>query len=1081
MSKVHEVPMKNPFSLRSEMAIKKRVFLLLLIVFVPFLLLEVHVFYNWFQKRKGMEMQANLELARAVAINFETFLQGLIRDELALGLALTGSQPLSDKDRDRILDALAADNPAIRGIFLMNPAGVVIASSLRSYIGFNLADRSFFQNVAEGQDWAVSELIVGRATGKPAFTVSRAIRADGTLLGVVAASIEPDRLSSLLGVHRSKDAGLSLVDSKGMHVSRFPPTEYTWEQRNWLKLYPILEESLKGREITAAVTSGVTGKRRLVAFVPVSSVGWVAASSRAEDDVTAAIFQILMPQIGLTLLLTLIAAIAAVGLSRPITRSIFKMKRHAEELGRGETEHIVPEGPQELKALAHTLNEMAQKVLSREAAIRESESLYRAIAENFPEGAIYIFDHDLRFRVADGKAMKALGYRKEELEGKTIWEATDAETCHYLEQRYPRVLAGESLHFETQLKGRIFSSSYVPIRDAHGSITAGMVVSHDITERKRAEEALRENEARYRELVQNANSAILHWRADGTITFFNEYAQVFFGWSAEEVIGKHVGILVPEQESSGADLTGLVRDIVENPEKYVNNVNENVCRDGRRVWMTWTNRPVRDEQGRVTGILAVGSDITALRESEAKYRDLFNNMTEEVHFWEVVRDESGQIKTWRLVDVNPPALKTWGRNSVEEIRGKITDEIFGPGATEHYLPVVNKIMSEGVPHAFEDYFPHLDKYFRFTSVPLGDHFITTGADITVIKKIEKALRRSEARWNAAIESFAEGAIIATEDEQVIYWNPAAREMHGFTRPDEGIEPLEKTPVTFQLWSPDGSHMLELDEWPMRRIKRGETVRNLELRIRRPDQGWEKIFSYSGAMVETAGGERLIFLSCSDLTELRRTEQTLKNSLSEKEVLLKEIHHRVKNNMQVISSLVDLQADEVKDPAMRGIFQDVIYRVRSMAMVHEKLYQSADLAQVDFADYAQSLLGYLWHAQGAANGIQLALEIESIFLPVNAAVPCGLILNELFSNALKHAFIGRDSGRVTVSLNRTPMGRVCLGVRDDGTGMPPEIEWKKARSLGLRLVQMLAGQLDAVIEVVNSKGTEVMITFEVTGP
>lgn len=150
-------------------------------------------------------------------------------------------------------------------------------------------------------------------------------------------------------------------------------------------------------------------------------------------------------------------------------------------------------------------------------------------------------------------------------------------------------------------------------------------------------------------------------------------------------------------------------------------------------------------------------------------------------------------------------------------------------------------------------------------------------DITERKRAEEAQRRSEARWNAAIENFAAGAIIATEDEQVIYWNPAAREMHGFTRPDEGLEPLEKTPLTFQLWTRDGGHLLELDEWPMRRIKRGETVRNLELRIRRPDQGWEKVFSYSGAMVDTAGGERLIFLSVYDLTELRQAEAALRES------------------------------------------------------------------------------------------------------------------------------------------------------------------------------------------------------------
>ncbi len=157
---------------------------------------------------------------------------------------------------------------------------------------------------------------------------------------------------------------------------------------------------------------------------------------------------------------------------------------------------------------------------------------------------------------------------------------------------------------------------------------------------------------------------------------------------------------------------------------------------------------------------------TAFKESEAKYKNLFENMAEEVHFWQVVRDDAGDIKTWRLVAVNPPALKSWGRKTVEDIRGQTSDEIFGPGATEHYMPVVRKIFTEGVPHSFEDYFPNLDKYFRFTSVPFGEFFIITGADITAIKKTEQTLRESEARFRLALKNAP--VSVAAQDRDLRY-------------------------------------------------------------------------------------------------------------------------------------------------------------------------------------------------------------------------------------------------------------------------------------------------------------------------
>lgn len=142
-------------------------------------------------------------------------------------------------------------------------------------------------------------------------------------------------------------------------------------------------------------------------------------------------------------------------------------------------------------------------------------------------------------------------------------------------------------------------------------IVIGLLLTSLITHRRRANRALRDSEAQYRYLVQNANSAILRWRRDGTVTFFNEYAQSFFGYTAEEIVGKHAGILLPARESTGQDLSGLVQDIVARPERYTQNVNENVCKDGRRVWMLWTNRPIFDQNGEVQEVLGIGSDITA--------------------------------------------------------------------------------------------------------------------------------------------------------------------------------------------------------------------------------------------------------------------------------------------------------------------------------------------------------------------------------------------------------------------------------------------------------------------------------------
>lgn len=230
---------------------------------------------------------------------------------------------------------------------------------------------------------------------------------------------------------------------------------------------------------------------------------------------------------------------------------------------------------------------------------------------------------------------------------------------------------------------------------------------------------------------------------------------------------------------------------------------------------------------------------------------------------------------------------------------------------------------------------------------------------------------------------------------------------------------------------------------------------------------------------------------TDISEQKRAEDALQKAhtelalqmeervreLREKEVLLKEVHHRVKNNLQVISSLVGMQAEGTRDETVREVLEDVTYRVRSMALVHEKLYQSESLASINFAEYTRSLLNYLWRAHGSAvESVGLTLDLEPVSLPVDTAIPCGLILNELAGNALKHAFRGRTEGEVTVTLHEAGDGRISLSVGDDGVGFPAGFDWQQAGSLGLRLVQMLAGQLRADVTIGSEGGTRFEITF-----
>jgi two-component sensor histidine kinase len=223
----------------------------------------------------------------------------------------------------------------------------------------------------------------------------------------------------------------------------------------------------------------------------------------------------------------------------------------------------------------------------------------------------------------------------------------------------------------------------------------------------------------------------------------------------------------------------------------------------------------------------------------------------------------------------------------------------------------------------------------------------------------------------------------------------------------------------------------------------------------------------------------VLVSVIDITEQVRANERIKSSLREKEVLLQEIHHRVKNNLQIISSLLNLQSGYVQDPQAREIFQDSQHRIRSMALIHEKLYQSENLARVDFAEYIHSLATHLFRSYRAnAQAITLKVQADDVSLDIDTAIPCGLILNELLSNALKHAFPDGRAGEIRVALDADREHRLTLKVSDNGVGFPSDQDFRNTASLGLQLVNTLVDQLDGTIKLDRRGGTDFEITFVV---
>jgi len=234
-------------------------------------------------------------------------------------------------------------------------------------------------------------------------------------------------------------------------------------------------------------------------------------------------------------------------------------------------------------------------------------------------------------------------------------------------------------------------------------------------------------------------------------------------------------------------------------------------------------------------------------------------------------------------------------------------------------------------------------------------------------------------------------------------------------------------------------------------------------------------------LETEDGT-MVLASIVDITERRRAQHKLEDALQEKTVLLNEIHHRVKNNLQVIASLLNLQATNSSNPEVRAILGETQNRVRAMTLTHQLLYEHKDFARIDLGEYlnrlGQLILGS-YRASSGRIGLRLEAPPRQVHLDLGRAISCGLIVTELATNAFKHAFPAERHGEIVIALNVAADGEVILTIADDGIGLPPDFDLAAAKSLGLQLVPLLADQLHATLAVAGHPGTRYTLSFAQT--
>jgi PAS domain S-box-containing protein len=350
-------------------------------------------------------------------------------------------------------------------------------------------------------------------------------------------------------------------------------------------------------------------------------------------------------------------------------------------------------------------------------------------------------------------------------------------------------------------------------------------------------------------------------------------------------------------------------------------------------------------------------------------------------------------------------------------------------------------------------------------IETGDAMMVLSAvvDISVRKRLEE-------RFRLVVEATPNALVMVNRAGLIEMVNAQAEHMFGYSRTEllgQPVEMLLPEPLRANHPRLRGSFYADASSRPMGAGRDLNAVRK---------DGVEFPVEIGLNPIETDEGT-MVLAGVVDISDRKREEERLRAALKEKEILLGEIHHRVKNNLQIVHSLLDLQSASISDPAAVEMLRDGQNRIRSMALIHQLLYFSKDFARVDFATFLDNLIPTLVSSYAIeSDRFTISINAADGQLPLNAAVPCGLIANELISNAFKHAFPGERRGEITIELNRDGTDHAVLMVSDDGIGIPDDLVLESTSTFGLQLVMLLADQLGGELEIHRSAPTRFLLRF-----